>query len=242
MYVNKQMWLEITYVRDWILFDYYEVNTDKINTTFRTSTFIDKLSYVPMFTTFYEVEYEQMYTDFNSFLVDVDSSRLIRMQFLNFQTGEPGSKEWDLMVKAQVISEPLALAEFFDCGVKIVHKRQFKGAFIYKYPSGRVRSFVFIDNFYYKSEDDMVQTSFRTSGPPKSIKRIQYEDFENRPYSDRLSFKYIKVWKSKFYATFNQRSTYELEFRGQDDDEKLVAKRQPDYKMHWCVGSLLTGR
>ena len=72
--------------------------------------------------------------------------------------------------------------------------------------------------------------------------RVQFEDFNNRPASDRLSMKYIKNWESKFYATFNPHQTHELTFKGEGDNEKLLAIYRPDYKLNLCLGSTLTSR
>ena len=240
MWVDQKKWFEMTYVRDRILFELYEVKPFQ-NTTFLSSTSIEKLTYLARHAAYYQVQYEVLYSDFDSYLIDVDGEKRIRMQYLRFRTWNFETK-WKLEIKERVAVQPFPLTEFLDCDVETIDLRRFKGAFIYKYPTGRVRSFVFADNYYYKSKFDLVKINFKSFGRPEGIQRIQYDDFENRPYSDRLDMKYIKVWKSKFYATFSPHQTYELEFRGQDDDEELVAKHQPDYRMHLCVGSTFTGR
>ena len=78
-------------------------------------------------------------------------------------------------------------------------------------------------------------------GRSGGMKRVQFEN-NDRPLSERRSIRYLKNWGSKFYATFNPFQTYELTFKGSGDDEELLASHRPNFKIHKCEGSTLTGR
>lgn len=140
----------------------------------------------------------------------------------------------------------MPMVEFLDCDTDKVEQRQFKGAFIYLYPPAeaggraKLRSFVFIENYYIKSKWNLLTTNFKMFGRPEGFQRIEYKEGEDRPFADRLSMKYIKIMRGDFYATFNNRETHHLYFTGTGpNNDQLVAEKRP-YHLHECVGSTLT--
>ena len=171
----------------------------------------------------------------------MDGENNVQLQRLKF---DPSDTSLKLTIMERQVAPPMSLVDFLDCNMDSINIRQFKGAFIYQYPgTTKFRSFIFVENYYMISTYDLIQIQFKMGmAELGDLKRVEYANPDEHPLADRISFKYVKIMDNNLYFTPSYQESYELQFAGDIEEERLVAKRSVWYDLSFCPGSTLTRR
>ena len=133
----------------------------------------------------------------------------------------------------------MSLGEFFGCKKlkTVFEKHEFKGIY---FSSATHLFYVFINNYYIKSEFDLVDRNFRIVWSPKLIEQAKTIKFnETKPEIERISMKYVKQTGHSVYLTFNTNETHSLEFENGEEDGQIVANKLKDKLAHKCPNQIL---
>ena len=133
----------------------------------------------------------------------------------------------------------MSLSKFFGCKkVKTVfEKHEFKGIY---FSSATHLFYVFINNYYIKSEIHLIDRNFRIVWSPKLIKQAKTVRFNgSNPEIERRSMKYVKQTIHRAYLTVNPYLTYSLEFEYGEEIGQIMANKMEDKFAHKCPNQIL---
>lgn len=135
-------------------------------------------------------------------IIEIDARNKIHLNYYSFTYYEAKKFKVDRQIHVE-----MSLNEFFNCRLPAKwEKRQFKGIY---YDLMSHKTFIFIDDYYFQGQPNMINLNLRIETPEYSAKIGKHLPMlRSDHFVEKIGFKYLKQLGDDYYLTFNQFRTF----------------------------------